>query len=305
MRAVVMGAGAIGSLIGARLTDEHDVALVARAPHVAAIREEGLRITGHTQRTVHPEATTDPRELTQADVVLLTVKAYDTRQAIQDAQPLIGEHTYVMSLQNGLGNLETIAQHVPEPRIVGATTTHGCTFHAPGRIEHAGTGDTVIGPLKAPDLPAHHELAAALTDAGIETTVTPDIQPRLWAKAAVNAAINPITAITGLPNGALLDIEPLQGLMTNVAKETERIAREEGIDVAEDSWVDQARTVAKRTAKNRSSMLQDIQKGKRTEIEAINGHIARVAQEHDIAAPLNQSLHALVTGIEATLTYDA
>lgn len=305
MRVVVMGAGAIGSWVGARLTDDHDVALVARAPHVAAIQEDGLRITGHTQRTVHPEATTDAKELPQADVVFLTVKAYDTAQAIQEASPLIGEHTHVVSLQNGLGNLDAIAQHVPKPRIVGATTAHGCTFHGPGRIEHAGTGDTVLGPLEPPDLPAHHELAAMLTDAGIETSVAAHIQPQLWAKAAVNAAINPLTAITGLPNGALLDIESLRTLMANVAEETETVARAAGISVPEEAWVDQARTVAKRTAKNRSSMLQDIQKGKRTEIDAINGHIARTAQQNGMDAPLNRALHALVTGIEATLTYDA
>ncbi len=304
MRVVVMGAGAIGSLFGGRLADQHEVTLVGRKPHVDAIQDHGLQLTGHTERTLPVDATTDPREAGAADAVLLTVKAYDTQQAIQDAGPLLDEHTYVVSLQNGLGNLETLAQHVPTERVMGATTSHGCLRRGPGHVEHTGLGDTALGPMEPPDLPAHHELAQALTEAGLETTVVARIQPRLWAKAAINAAINPLTAITGLPNGALLDLDALRSLLEETAQETEHVAAALGIDVEEGAWVQDAITVAKRTAKNRSSMLQDVERGRQTEIDAINGHIARVAEKHGVPAPRNRALHALVTGIEATLTYD-
>lgn len=304
MRVVVMGAGAIGSMVGGRLASDHDVTLVGRRPHVDAIEAQGLTLTGETERTVETDAVTTVDGLEPADVVFLTVKAYDTAQAVRQALPVVGDHTFVVSLQNGLGNLETVAEHVPVPRVIGATTSHGCLFHGPGRVEHTGTGDTVLGPMEPPDLPAHHELAEALTKAGIQTEVVADIRPRLWSKAAVNAAINPLTAITGLPNGALIEVDELTNLLDAVARETEAVARGAGVAVDEDAWVDTARTVAQRTARNRSSMLQDVQRGRRTEIDAISGRIADVAARHEVQAPLNRALHALVTGIEATLTYD-
>lgn len=305
MRVVVMGAGAIGSLVGGRLAEHHDVTLVARKPHVEAIQARGLQLTGRTERTVQVPARTDTKGIEAAEVLFLTVKAHQTEQAMVDAEGAIDDGTYVVSLQNGLGNLETVARFVDRDRVVGATTSHGCTFHEPGLVEHAGAGDTVLGPMRPPDLPVHHQLADALTEAGIETEVVRDVRPRLWAKAAVNAAINPLTAITGLPNGALVDLDRLERLLVEVAAETEQVARAAGIGVDEGDWVDQARTVAERTAGNRSSMLQDVQRGRRTEIDAICGEIARVAEENGVQAPLNRALHALVTGIEATLTYDA
>lgn len=299
-----MGAGAIGSMLGARLVDDHDVTLVGRRAHVQAIRDRGLEVTGHTQRTVDVDARTDAEDLSPADVLFLTVKAYQTRTALADAAPAIGPDTFVATLQNGLGNVDEIGRAVGSAHTIGGTTSHGCTFLGPGRVEHAGVGDTVVGPIDPPDRPAHHQLAEMLTEAGIETEVVRDVRPRLWSKAAVNAAINPLTAITGLPNGALLEVDELERLLEATAREVEEIARAEGIAVDEDAWVKRARTVAEQTAKNRSSMLQDVEAGQRTEIDAICGRIAEVADRHGVDAPRNETLHALVKGIEATLTYD-
>lgn len=304
MRLVVMGAGAIGSLFGGRLANSHDVVLIGREPHVDAINTQGLELTGETEQTIQVEARTDTAGMRPADVLLLTVKAHQTEQAMQDAQDAIGEDTFVVSLQNGLGNLSTVARFVDPDRIIGGTTSHGCIFHGPGHVEHTGQGDTVIGPPSPPDLPAHHELAEALTDAGLDTDVVSDITPRLWEKVAVNAAINPITAITGLPNGALIDLPELDRLLVELVQETTNVAQARGIEAQEDAWVERTRTVAKQTANNRSSMLQDVQSGQRTEIDAINGRIATLADDEDIPAPRNRALHALVKGIEATLTYD-
>lgn len=304
MRIVVVGAGAIGSLVGGRLADHHDVVLIGRGPHVEAIRAQGLRLTGQTERRVKVQASTTCENLGPADVVLVTTKAHDTPGALQTAAPVIGPATFVVSLQNGLGNIETIEDRVGTERTIGASTSHGCIFQGPGHVEHTGLGDTVLGPPEPPDLPAHHELADAFTQAGIETDVVPDISDELWAKAAVNAAINPLTAITGLPNGALLDLPELSRLMADVAGEVETVARARGIEVEEGAWVEKAAQVADRTAGNRSSMLQDVQNGKRTEIDAICGQIATFAEEAGVDAAQNRALHALVKGIEATLTYD-
>ncbi len=304
MRIVVVGAGAIGSLFGGRLADQHEVVLIGRTPHVDAIGAQGLRLTGHTERRVKLQASTTCQNLQTADVVLITTKAHDTAGALSTARPVIGPATFVVSLQNGLGNVETIEDQVGAERTIGASTSHGCIFQGPGHVEHTGLGDTVLGPLEPPDLPAHHELAEAFNQAGLETEVVPDIREQLWAKAAVNAAINPLTAITGLPNGALLDLPELTRLMADVAGEVETVARARGIDVGEGTWVEKAAEVADRTSANRSSMLQDVQNGKRTEIDAICGQIATFAEEAGVDAAQNRALHALVKGIEATLTYD-
>jgi 2-dehydropantoate 2-reductase len=299
-----MGAGAIGSMLGARLADDHDVALIGREPHVRAIRDRGLEVTGCTQRTVDVEAHTEPAEVGEADVVFLTVKAYQTGQALRDIEPAIGPNTFLVTLQTGLGNADQLVRRVGESHAIAGTTSHGCIFQGPGRIEHAGVGDTVVGPISPPDRPADHQLAEELTEAGIETDVVEDVRPELWAKAAVNAAINPLTAIAGLPNGALLEVPELEELMDQAAREVEAVARSEGFEVEEEAWVERAREVAEKTAKNRSSMLQDVERGRRTEIDAICGHVAEVAQRNDVPAPRNETLHALVRGIEATLTYD-
>jgi 2-dehydropantoate 2-reductase len=299
-----MGAGAIGSMLGARLADDHEVTLIAREPHVRAIRDRGLEVTGHTHRTVDVDARTDAEGLDEADVVFVTVKAYQTRQALEDVASAIGPNTFLATLQNGLGNGEQLAHRVGEGRAIAGTTSHGCIFHGPGRVEHTGVGDTVVGPVRPPDRPAHHQLADELTAAGIETEVVSDVRPKLWSKAAVNAAINPLTAIAGLPNGALLEVPELEAQMEATAREVEQVARAAGIEVEEEAWVSRAREVAQQTAKNRSSMLQDIERGRRTEIDAICGHVSEVAERHGVPAPRNEMLHGLVKGIEATLTYD-
>lgn len=305
MRIVVLGAGALGSLVGGLLAARHDVVLVGRRPHTDVVEARGLRLSGLEERTVELRATDTTTNLEPADVLLVTVKAHSTAHALGTAGDALGPDTFVLSLQNGLGNVEAIAQRVGPERTIGATTSHGARLLEPGHVAHTGPGKTVLGPLGPPDLPAHHELAEALTTAGIETEVVPEIGPALWEKAAINAAINPLTAITGLPNGALLEVPALTRLLDETAREVEAVARARGLVVDEDAWVRAARRVAERTAKNRSSMLQDVERGRPTEIDAISGVIAAFAEEAGVEAPRNRALHALVRGIEATLRYDA
>ena len=304
MRVIVLGAGALGSLVGGLLSRTHDVTLVGRSPHVEAIRAAGLRLTGIEDDTLHPRATTTTVNLDPADLLILTVKAHATGTALAQAGDAIGPDTLVLTLQNGLGNAEGVAGRVGLGRTVVGVTSHGALLEAPGVVAHTGEGDTTIGPFAGPDLPAHHELAGYLTDAGLETTVVEDMRPVLWNKVAVNAAINPLTAITGLPNGALLEVPELAALLEAVAQEVETIARATGVPVEEGSYVAQARLVAERTAKNRSSMLQDIERGRATEIDAICGAIVAAGAEAGVDAARNRALHALVKGIEATLRYD-
>lgn len=285
--------------MGAHLAQAHDVTLVGRDPHMGTVASEGLRVVGASDLHVHPAAATDPVDAPDPDLVLVTVKAYDTDAALQDAAPLLDHDPVVASLQNGLGNLETMADHVPAHRVVGGVTTHGATLEAPGVVRHAGAGDTTVGAIGPEPAPAR-EAADALADSGIPTTVTERIRGEIWAKIVVNAGINPVTAITGLPNGALLEDPELEATMEAAAGEAAAVAEAQDATLPATDLVDRTREVARRTAENTSSMLQDIQRGRRTEIDAISAEVARRARDHGLEAPVNRTLAALVQGIEKT-----
>jgi 2-dehydropantoate 2-reductase len=231
------------------------------------------------------------------DVLLLTVKAYDTRRALRDAAPLVGQRTSLVSLQNGLGNVEAAAEAFDERRVFAGVTTHGVTFVEPGHVRHAGTGYFLVGSPYG-----EHERAEALVDlfreAGLDAARSSRIAGELWAKVVVNAGINPLTAITGLPNGALLQVPALRELMQRTAEEVVDVARAEGVALPEDDLVARARRVAELTAANKSSMLQDVERGRRTEIDAICGEVVERGLRRGVDTPVNLTLRALVKGIE-------
>jgi 2-dehydropantoate 2-reductase len=300
MRIVVLGAGAMGSLVGALLSQRHDVALVGRAPHMDAVRAHGLEVSGATRLLAKPLAVTQPRDVPWVpELVVLTVKAYDTARALQLGQPLLGPATAVLSLQNGVGNLELVEQVVPRGLALAGVTTHGVTFAEPGRVQHAGVGTTVVGGGPGTEALAA-QTAALLTEAGLRAEASPDIRGEVWAKAVVNAGINPLTAITGLRNGALLEVPALKELLEATVREAHGIAEQAGIALPGGDPVERARRVCQLTAQNKSSMLQDIEHGRRTEVDSICGAVVAQARGLGLRAPLNQALLALVKGIEAS-----
>ncbi len=295
----MLGAGALGSFFGGVLAQAHDVTLVGRDPHMEAVRKAGLRIGGRTEVVVRPRAVTGVRDAPVPDVLLVTVKAYDTEEALAEARPILGDRTVVASLQNGLGNLEAIRKHVDPRRVVGGVTTHGVTYEAPGVVRHAGTGYTVLGSLAGDGGPAR-EVRDALVGVGVEAEVSEAILGEVWAKVVVNAGINPVTAITGLPNGALVEEPHLRELVTRACEEAVAVAHAEGVELPEDDLVVRTREVAEATGSNKSSMLQDVERGKRTEIGAICGEVVTRGRVRGVETPVNQALWALVRGIEST-----
>jgi len=297
VRVLVFGAGAIGSLVGGLLSIENDVTLVGREAHVNAINRRGLRITGLTTRIAWPEAATEVPSHAP-DVILVSTKAYDTARAVESLRAFRGRSMFA-TLQNGLGNAERLAANAE--RVIAGTTTHGVTFVAPGEIVHAGVGDTVVGPWKGLGTADVRSFAGALTAVGIQTTVVEDVRRELWAKAVMNAAINPLTAVMRRPNGALVAGVDLRFLLGRVAREGVAAARAAGIDLDADVLAERAADVASRTADNRSSMLQDVERGHRTEIDAITGALLRVASSHGMFLAYTHALDALVRGLERSL----
>lgn len=290
MRVLVFGAGSLGSLLGGLLARAHDVTLVGRDPHVERVRTEGLRITGEYAERVEPAATTAvPAE--RFDLALVAVKAFDTAAA---AEALAGaDLDVVLSVQNGLDNERTLASAL-DAEVLAGTCTYGARLTDPGTVACTGRGDVALGPPDGGGSPVAESVGAALRAADIETVVAADMPRRCWAKLAVNAGINAVTALSRVENGALVDGtagEPAR----RAAEEVARVAREEGVELTDDAAVGAVERVAAATSANRSSMLQDVEGRKRTEIDAINGVVVDRA---DAAVPVNETLTALVRGWE-------
>jgi len=293
---LVFGAGAIGSFFGALLSQRHDVTLIGRAEHIAAIKSRGLRVRGKTAIIAKPHAAMRVSRTARPDFVFVATKSYDTANAMFALHPFADRAIFI-TLQNGLGNAETIAKTAR--RVVAGTTTHGVTFVGPGEIRHAGIGETVLGAWGGVDESDLVRLRDLLADVGVVASVTSDIRTELWSKLVVNASINPIAALAELPNGRLVRDKHLLAVVEMVCREATDVAKAEGARVDQEELRHRTLLVAKRTASNRASMLQDLDRNRRTEIDAITGSIVRAAKHHRIPVPLNAALYALVRARES------
>jgi len=301
MRVAVVGAGAMGCLYGGHLAEAGvDVSLVdIWREHVDAINANWLHITGVSgDRVVRVPATTDPETVGRVELVLLFVKSYDTAKAMRDSMPLIGGDTYVLTLQNGLGNLEAIAESVGAGRVLGGTTSHGSTLVGPGEIRHAGVGPTMIGALDRGSRGMAEKVADTFNRAGLLSRVSDDVRGDVWGKVLVNLGINALTALTGLRNGELLEVPELRHLMRLAVEEGVRVAEADGVDLGLLDHVAHVYEVAEATAANRSSMLQDVERERRTEIDALNGAVVGLGERLGVETPVNRALTALVKGQE-------
>jgi 2-dehydropantoate 2-reductase len=290
MDVVVFGAGSLGSLVGGLLARAHDVTLVGRDPHVGRVREAGLRVTGAVEATVHPDAHTEPPA--GADLAVVTVKAFDTAEA---ADALAGcELGCCLSLQNGMGNEATLAAALDVPVLAG-TCTYGARLTEPGVVACTGIGEVVLGARDGGPSESAERAGTAFDEAGIETAVAADMPLRLWEKLAVNAGINATTALARVENGALRD-GPAGEVARDAARETARVARDDGIALGDEEAVAAVERVADATAANRSSMLQDVEAGRRTEVDAISGFVAGYGPSTPVNATAARLLRAWERG---------
>jgi 2-dehydropantoate 2-reductase len=293
MQVVVFGAGSLGSLVGGLLAREHEVTLVGRRPHVDAVSGSGLRVEGAVEAHVRPAATTDGEGLV-ADLAVVTVKAFDTEPAAGALGT--GELRGALSLQNGLGNEATLAARLDCPVLAG-TATYGAERPAPGVVRCTGVGEVTLGAREGGRSELADEVGDAFAGAGVETTVARDMPRRLWSKLAVNAGINGVTALARVDNGAVAS-GPAGDLAAEAARETARVARAEGVDVGDEAAVAALRSVADATAVNTSSTLQDVQAGRRTEVDALNGAVVERGEAHGVATPVNRTIAGLLRAWE-------
>jgi 2-dehydropantoate 2-reductase len=300
MKTVIMGAGAIGSLFGGLLAlSGEEVWLVdIREDLIEVLVSTGLTLEdGGRKQRIPVHATRETVSIGKADLVLFLVKAYHTDKAVSDALVLQKENTVFLTLQNGLGNEETICKQLDPGKVILGVTNHGATFLGPGRIRHAGWGKTYIGELDGKVTPRATQIARLFTGAGIESAVSSNIQSLVWNKLFINVGINAVAAITGLRNGGLLDRPETLRLMEALVSEAVAVARKKGIPI-EGNPLEKVKAVAEATRENRCSMGQDIDNRRRTEIDVINGAVVREAERFGIAVPYNQMITDLVKIIE-------
>ena len=295
MKICVLGAGSIGSLFGALLARAgNEVILIGREEHVRAINEKGLRIVGAEDFTVYPEALTyAPEE--EPDLMIIATKSYSTAYALRCAYGCIGRETWVLSIQNGLGNEDLALKHTKN--VLGGITTNGAMLAEWGVVEWTGKGITTIGLYPKGRHQFVETVARTFNEAGIETYVTDNIIGWKWAKVIVNSVINPIGTVLEVKNGFILEDDYLQGIAVGIVREGCMTAQQYGIEF-EVHPLELLWSTLEKTRNNYNSMLQDIRRGKKTEIDYINGKIVEYAEAIGLKVPMNALLWSLVKAKE-------
>lgn len=297
MRILIVGAGAMGTFFATCLSQGNDVILLAKDEVAREIVARPIRVSGKTEIEAEVEIRTNVFGVKRPDAVIICTKAYDTASAMSTLAPLHRRCVF-LTLQNGLGNAEALAARAR--KVVAGVTSHGVTFVKPGEVIHAGIGDIFLGPFQGTILAEAERAARAFSVCGLQAKAIDPITPHIWTKAAVNAGINPVASLARGANGIILERTELKRMFEDAVREAARVAVAEGVDVSEESVLDYATKVLLRTRGNRNSMLQDLERGRRTEIDQINGEIVRRGGGRGVPTPTNEMLVARIKELEAS-----
>lgn len=301
---VVFGVGAMGTLFGSRLASQANITLFGHWPEqVAALQQRGLTLmrADGSQSNYKLQITNDLNRLPPADIALILVKSYQTERAAKEAAQVLRRGGLAITLQNGLGNLEKLAEAVGPDRAVQGVTAQGATVLEPGKLRHAGEGLTYLAQSPGQEQRVA-QIAQLFNQAGLTTEVIDNADSIIWGKLAINAGINPLTALLDVPNGTLAEDEKLQRLMSAAASEVAQVAQAQGIQLPFTDVSSKTTEVSRATARNRSSMLQDVSRSAPTEIEAISGAVVRFGQRLGIPTPINHFLLWAIKTKEAGLS---
>jgi 2-dehydropantoate 2-reductase len=301
MRVCIVGCGAVGSIFAANLAQLDDVEVWAydlAQPHVDAINANGLRLSGAGEVVGSVRATSDAGELPACDFGIVATKAMHTEPAIAATAHAFADGA-VCSVQNGIGNEETLAGHVS--RVIRGTTFPAGRIVEPGHVQWDVKGDTTIGPFEPSPAPFEEieRLAEACTRAGLPTEAVADARGPQWRKLIFNAATNPVGALTGLTHGRVCEDTPLRRLVSGLVDEGKAVAAAQQIvlDADPEELIDHA-AKPEVAYDHKASMLQDVEARRQTEIDFLNGGIVRFGGEHGVPTPLNAAILALVKGLE-------
>lgn len=311
MKIAIIGPGALGTLFAGLLARSgQEVWLIDHNPSRARkIQHSGLKIVGSSRFVVHSKEfkiTVEPKNIVCPDLVIVLVKAYDTLNAAKKIKPIVGKNTIIMTLQNGLGNLEVLAKVFGKEKVLGGITAYGATLLGPGKVRHAGVGKTVIGwysgtpeirNSRTCELRNLRTIVQIFNQAKIPTEITANLESVIWSKLVLNSAVNPLAAITRKRNGELIQDKWLRMMLCATVCESAEAAKAKGIRLAYSDPQKKVLEVCHATKYNMNSMLQDVLSHKTTEIEYINGKIVSEAKKLGIPVPLNTILIQLVKEI--------
>lgn len=302
MKTGIVGSGAMGSLFGGRLSlSGCDVVLYdIFREHVEKVAAEGLAIEDAATGVVtvaRPRASMDLRDIEDAGLLIIFVKSTATEEAAAQFAPRVRADAIVLTLQNGLGNEEILKRHFGPARTAAGVTSQGATFLRPGSIRHAGRGPTHICMSDGKN-DKLSPVCAAFEAAGFETHVSADVASLVWSKLVINVGINALTAITSQPNGGLLESDDTRAIMADLVGEAVAVAGARGIRLTHTDPLAVVYDVARKTGANRSSMLQDFDRGRASEIEVMNGAIVREAAQAGVPVPVNATIARLIRAME-------
>ncbi len=324
-----IGAGSIGSLFGGYLANikseiyDLEVIFFCQREHKEAIDKKGLKIKKNQDvKEINDILAYENEKILEEklkmdkyfrfDYIFLTTKTYDMEKAVLQYEKLIDVSDWFVILQNGIGNEEIISNYIPKSKIIRIVTSNGAFLESPGNLIHTGDGFTKIGFPFLEDINNNHvDLTKANEDlnllkellhlAGLKTQIAKDINKESWEKVFVNIGINAFGALTNLTNGQLLESEGLKQLMAEAVEEAVEVAKLKEIKLSNKDFIAETYDVAKKTSKNKNSMLQDILNRTVTEIDFINGRVLIYAKELGIKTPINELLTHLIKGLEASL----
>ena len=304
MKIAVVGPGALGCLIAGFLKNKakEDVWLLDKFEERAGrIKNDSIKVEGISGLfQVKLNVTASPKDIGQCDLVIICVKSYSTEDACKNIKEMVGENTKVLTLQNGIGNVQILDDYFGEEKVIAGITNHGSTLLGIGHVRHAGKGDTIIGKSDGKISGSLKSISGILTKAGFETKISRDIDSVIWGKLVINVGINALTAVTRLNNGKLIEYEESRALLRSAVQEAVRVVKRKRVKLAYDDPIQKVESVCKATATNVSSMLQDVLNKKRTEIDFINGAIVRQGKAVGIPTPVNEVLTNLVKIIETS-----
>ncbi|MFQ5681234.1 MAG: ketopantoate reductase family protein [Candidatus Omnitrophota bacterium] len=308
MRIAIIGPGAMGCLVAACLARIKQNSLRPQVfildkdnARAAAISRNGIKVEGVAgQWRARLSVAADAGQIKPADLAIVCTKSYDTQAAAKRLKDLVGAGGLVLTLQNGLGNVETISEIAGEENVIGGVTNLGATLLSPGCVRYAGRGETIIG---RPDgrIPAMlREIREVFNRAGLTMRISRDIRSLIWSKLIINVGINALTAISRLNNGRLTEFEGVHRILKEAVTEAVKVAKRKRIKLVYDDPLSKVEAVCQATATNVSSMLADVLRRRRTEIDFINGAVVRQGRALGVKTPVNEILVDIVKTIEAS-----
>ena len=289
MKIIILGAGGIGSLVGALLSKENDVLLIGREEHANKINKNGLEISGCINENFKVKASTEIKDIEDNALIILSTKVVDSENSIKKIKNLIKKNTTILCLQNGLGS-EEIVKNIANCKVIRGITTAGTTFLEPGKVICSN-----IGNIYLEESEISKKILNILNKAGLKAEISANIEERIWKKLIVNCVMNTLSAIFKVENRALRHVPDL---IRSIIQELVTVAEKEDFKFDEKETFGMVMEIIEKSGKNKSSMLQDILKGRKTEIDFLNGKIVELAEKHNVKVPVNRTLVRMVKFME-------